>query len=175
MRTRSIIAIVGFLVFAVFSFSLKREMHGNNAPQLMIQRGMVAPDFQALDLNGQMVDLYETAKSNKIVGIVFWATWCDPCRVELNNIQKSYLGAKKTRGVEVLAVNLDPEQMPNFPFVRELPFPVLADPGQMIAKQFGIRSLPSTVLLDPNGTHRVLSSAEGEIGALFVAGTPGRR
>lgn len=166
--------MIGFLVFAVFSFSLKREMRGNTTPVLLIQRGMVAPDFQAPDLNGNTVGLYETAKNNKNVVIVFWATWCDPCRVELANIQKAYAGAKQTRKLEVLAVNLDPEQMPNFAFVKELPFPVLADPEQTIAKQFGVRNLPSTVLLDPNGTHRVLSAVEGGIGALFVVGGRGR-
>jgi len=169
MRTRSIIAIFGFLIFAVFSFSLKREMRGNNAPALMIQRGMVAPNFQALDMNGHMVDLYETANTNKIVAIVFWATWCDPCRLELANLHKIYLGLKKARGFELLAVNLDPQEIANFPFAKELPFPVLLDPGQTIAKQFGIRSLPSTVILDPNGTHRVLNSMEGPLGALFGA------
>jgi peroxiredoxin len=174
MRARPILAILGFAAFAFFSFSLKREMRNNSASTLMIQRGMVAPDFQALDLNGHTVDLYETVKANKIVDIIFWATWCDPCRVELANLQKMYPGAK-ARGLELLAVNLDPQEIPNFAFVKELPFPILLDPGQTIAKQFGIRSLPSTVILDPNGTHRVLNSMEGSLGALFVANMQTRR
>src|SRR5215469_9919478 len=111
MKTRSTLAIVGFAAFAFFSFSLKREMRGNNTSTLMIQRGMVAPNFQAFDMSGHLVDFYETARANKSVAVVFWATWCDPCRTELANLQRIYLGVKKARGIEVLAVNLDPQEI----------------------------------------------------------------
>src|SRR6266700_5801536 len=148
MRTRFVIGTFGFVLFAFFSFSLKREMRGNDASQLMLQRGMAAPDFQAADMNGSRVDLYEVAKANKAVVVTFWATWCDPCRVELANFEKMYPGKKKA-GMEFLAVNLDPPELQNFPFVKELPFPVLLDQGQTIAKRYGIRSLPSSVIVSP--------------------------
>jgi peroxiredoxin len=166
---------VAFAGFAFFSFSLKREMRANSTTTLIIQRGQVAPNFQATDMNGNTVDFYQTVKSNKAVGVIFWATWCDPCRVELANLQKMYLGVKKTRGMELLAVNLDPQEIPNFPFAKELSFPVLLDQGQTIAKQFGIRSLPSTVIVNSIDPPRVVISMEGSAAALYVANMQTRR
>jgi peroxiredoxin len=174
MNIRSIIAIVGFAAFAFFSFSLKREMRANAASAVMIQRGEVVPDFQAFDLSGNRVDLYETAKANKAVIVIFWATWCDPCRTELVNSQKMYLSLKKA-GREVLAVNLDPQEIPNFPFVKDLSFPVILDPGQAIAKKFGVRNLPSTVIVDSNAPPRAMISMEGSTAAFYVANMNARR
>ena len=174
MRTPSVVATIGFVVFAVFSFSLKREMRGSDASQLMIQRGMAAPDFQVSDMNGNRVDLHEIAKTHKFVVLMFWATWCEPCRVELANFEKMYPGRKK-EGMEFLAINLDPPEIQNFPFVKELPFPVLLDQGQRIAKLYGVRSLPSSVIVGSGATPRIQVSMEGSVGALNLARMFSRR
>jgi peroxiredoxin len=100
--------------------------------------------------------------------VTFWATWCDPCRVELANFDKMYPGKKKA-GMEFLAVNLDPPEIQNFPFVKELPFPVLLDQGQSIAKLYGVRSLPSSVIVGSGATPRVQTSMEGSTGSAYVA------
>jgi peroxiredoxin len=168
MRTRFVICTFGFVMFAFFSFSLKREMRSDGASQLMIQRGMVAPDFQATDMNGNRVDLYEIVKGHKAVLVTFWATWCDPCRVELANFEKMY-PSKKDAGMEFLAVNLDPSELQHFPFVNELPFPIVPDQEQRIVKLYGIRSLPSSVIVASGTPPRIQNSMEGSIGAESVA------
>jgi thiol-disulfide isomerase/thioredoxin len=169
MRICRVIAIIGFAAFAFFSFSLKREMRANVASTVMIQRAQVVPNFQAFDLGGNRVDLYETTKANnRGVIVIFWATWCDPCRAELTNLQKMYTSIKKARR-ELLAVNLDPQEIPNSPWVKELSFPVILDPGQAIAKKFGVRALPSTVIVDSNSPPRAMASMESSTAASFVA------
>lgn len=168
MRTSSVAATLGFVVFAFFSFSLKREMRGNDVQEVMLQRGMAAPDFQAADMNGGRVDLYEIAKTNKAVLVTFWATWCDPCRVELANFAKMYPGKKKA-GMEFLAINLDPPEIQNYPFVKELPFAVLLDQGQRIAKLYGVRSLPFSIIVGSGAEPRVEAAMEGSFGAAYVA------
>jgi peroxiredoxin len=160
MSAPSIIATFGFVAFALFSFSLKHEMRSNNASTLVIQRGMVAPDFDAIDMNGRRVNLYETKRGNDSVLLLFWATWCDPCRVELTSLEKLY-ASKKAAGIEFLAINLDPAELQNFPSIKQLPFPVLLDQGRTIAKLYGIRTLPSSVFIGPGAMPRVSMSMEG--------------
>jgi peroxiredoxin len=160
MRAPSFVATFGFVAFALFSFSLKHEMRSKNASALVIQRGMVAPDFDAIDMNGRRVNLYETKRGNDSVLLLFWATWCDPCRVELTSLEKMYAG-KKAAGVEFLAINLDPAELQNFPSIKQLPFPVLLDQGRTIAKLYGIRTLPSSLIVGPGAVPRVSMSMEG--------------
>src|SRR5678815_1511264 len=83
-----------FFGFAIFSVMLKLDLRAKVNSQLVLQRGMKAPSFQATDLNGNRVDFDEIARANKTVFITFWATWCDPCRTELQNLEKLYPGRK---------------------------------------------------------------------------------
>jgi peroxiredoxin len=63
--------------------------------------------------------------------------------------------------VEFLAINLDPAELQNFPSIKQLPFPVLLDQGRTIAKLYGIRTLPSSLIVGPGAVPRVSMSMEG--------------
>ena len=58
--------------------------------------GALAPDFTAENyVTGEKVRL--SAQQGKITVVMFWATWCAPCREELPNLEKlqRYLGKEK--------------------------------------------------------------------------------
>jgi thiol-disulfide isomerase/thioredoxin len=68
--------------------------------------GLGAPDVHFKDLDGKDVSLWEY--NGKVVLVNFWATWCDPCRVEipwLIDMQQKYAG----KGFTVLGVAMDEE------------------------------------------------------------------
>ena len=64
---------------------------------------MPAPDFILQDINGELVDLNNFKE--KTVLLVFWATWCPHCKVEipkLKDIYKNY----KDKDFDILAIRV---------------------------------------------------------------------
>lgn len=82
----------------------------------------------------------------------FWATWCGPCQAELpivNTIAQRY----KDRGLTVVGVNTSDEDGLAARFARRkgVGFPIVYDEGNSIAKQYGVTSLPTLILVSKTG------------------------
>jgi thiol-disulfide isomerase/thioredoxin len=88
----------------------------------------------------------------------FWASWCDPCRdllPLLDRVSKQY----RDRGVEVYAVAFDEDRAAVEAFLARTPvgFPILWDKGgALLAVKMEITRLPTTILLDRDGTVRAV-------------------
>ena len=115
--------------------------------------GQCAPDFTLTDLSGKSVKL--STFKNKVIFLNFWATWCEPCKIELPSMEKM-LG-KVRDDVVVLAVSIDSEgkkEIEKF-FGKDLPpFPVLLDPERKVAQQYGTFKVPETYIIDKQGRVR---------------------
>jgi peroxiredoxin len=110
-----------------------------------------APDFTLPDLEGRPVRLREFR--GKLVFVNFWATWCPPCRLEMPSMERLYQTFKPT-AFAMLAVSIDRQGVQAVkPFMEELQltFPALLDSKTEIARQYGLRGLPTTYLIDRNG------------------------
>jgi cytochrome c biogenesis protein CcmG/thiol:disulfide interchange protein DsbE len=87
----------------------------------------------------------------------FWASWCVPCRQEMPELAAAWQ-AHRSRGLEVLAVNLtDQERLKDVEaFVAEfaLPFPVLLDKRGRVRERYGLAALPATYFVDSLGVVR---------------------
>ena len=68
-----------------------------------IEEGKPAPAFTAKLLNGEN---FIAAGSNQVLLIHFWATWCEPCRKEMPDIEAFY-GKHRGDGFRVIAVSMD--------------------------------------------------------------------
>jgi peroxiredoxin len=110
----------------------------------------IAPPFEALTLAGNTLRLGDLR--GKIVLINFWATWCEPCKAEMPDLQAVYV-AYQARGLRVLGVNLDERKAEVDTWVKQLglTFDILMDDGQRIASLYQLRGQPSSYLVAPNG------------------------
>jgi peroxiredoxin len=110
-----------------------------------------APAFTLRALDGRPVQLREFR--GKLVLLNFWATWCAPCLHEMPSMERLYQTFKQTEFV-LLAVSMDRhgEEVAK-PFVDnlQLTFPVLLDRTSEVGRQYGVRGLPSTYLIAPDG------------------------
>lgn len=119
--------------------------------------GRPAPDFTLSTLTGQAVRLARY-QGRKAVIINFWATWCVPCREEMPTLERLYQQRKSV--LEVLGISLDAGGAANTArvrlFVRELSlsFPILLDPEFAVARQYRIRGIPSSFIVDRTGVVR---------------------
>lgn len=84
----------------------------------------------------------------------FWATWCPPCRAEMPDLQ-AYYDAHKDQGFTLLAVNEGETAGQARAFIEEggYTFPVILDEDGSIADHFGgLRGMPTTIVLNPDGS-----------------------
>jgi len=108
-------------------------------------------DFELEDLDGENIKL--SSFRGKMVFLNFWATWCGPCRVEMPSMQRIYDKLKK-KGFVILAVNLreDRKLVKDFMDQYGLDFPVLLDKTGRVGAIYGARSIPTTYLINRDGS-----------------------
>jgi peroxiredoxin len=94
----------------------------------------------------------------RAVFINFWATWCAPCREEMPAMERLWR-RHRHRAFTMVGVSLDGDPQAVPPFVREhgLTFPIALDPRLTTANAYGIRALPTTVLVARDGTVAALA------------------
>lgn len=110
-----------------------------------------APDFALPTLDGDTFRLSE--HRGKVVVLNFWATWCAPCRHEIPDfiaLQRELGDA----GVQFAGVSLDEEGFDIVrPYAEEMGinYPIVHDDGEVATQYGGIRVVPTTFLIGPEG------------------------
>ena len=112
-----------------------------------------APDFTLSSSTKQNIRLAELR--GQVVMVNFWATWCNPCRTEIPELQKLYAQYKDI-GFTILGVNIDNNKEKAKKMSRDLgaKFPILFDNTQKVSKLYSIKAMPLTVLIDRDGKIR---------------------
>jgi len=88
----------------------------------------------------------------KVIYLDFWASWCVPCRKSfpwMNQLQQKH----EDKDLVIVAINLDKKKSLADAFLLENPanFNIVYDPKGQLAKKFGIKGMPSSVIFDRNG------------------------
>lgn len=104
-------------------------------------------------VDGRAVDI--SAYSGKIVLVHYWATWCEPCKQDLDLI-KDLQAKYGKQGFSPIGVNLDSDarEMSTFLRTKVLPWPQVFEPGGLegrLANEMGILTLPTMLLIDREG------------------------
>ncbi len=109
-----------------------------------------APRFSLPDLDGERVD-WKRFEGRPVI-VNFWATWCPPCRAELPAMNRAWRILEK-EGVAMVAINVGEDADTVFTFTGDYPidFPVLLDEEGVVVKEWGVRALPTTYVVDGAG------------------------
>jgi thiol-disulfide isomerase/thioredoxin len=114
--------------------------------------------------SGSMTDLQGSewrlpALRGRAVLLNFWASWCEPCKEEMPSLQA--LADRHADRLVVLTINLkeSPEAIARFVHSSGLRLPVVRDADGSLARAWGVRIYPSTVLIESKG--RVRSVVRG--------------
>ncbi|HEU4365836.1 MAG TPA: redoxin domain-containing protein [Candidatus Krumholzibacteria bacterium] len=118
-------------------------------PERSKQAGGPAASFTLADLAGKQVSLAE--HKGKVVLLDFWATWCGPCRIELPHVDKLNRDLAD-KGLVVLAITAESrEQASAYLEKNKLGLRCLIDAGGKVNESYGIRAIPTVVVIDRNG------------------------
>jgi tetratricopeptide (TPR) repeat protein len=120
--------------------------------------GTTAPDITLKNTDGADISLETLYNDNKIVLIVFWATWSPRSVQELKDLQTFY-DSYKEKGVEIFAINVENEDMSGEDVAKiksliqemGLKFNVVLDEGLSNFRGYGVVAIPSTAIIAHGG------------------------
>lgn len=139
---------------------LQASTHGLGDGLTVTYKSPAAPRLRLEALNGDVVDLATMA--GRVVVVNFWATWCPPCIEELPSMQRLW-DQTHADGLDILAVNVGEPPDAIRAFLREfeptLAFPILLDREGEAFRDWRIRGLPKTFVVNKRG--RIIYEAEG--------------
>lgn len=118
-------------------------------------------DFSLPDLSG--ADVAISGYRGKVVLLNFWATWCPTCVVEMPSMEKLHLKLKdKNFALVTVSIQDSALQVKRFFLMNKLTFTALLDLSGKTVPVFGIREIPTTLILDKTGkvVGRVIGSRE---------------
>jgi peroxiredoxin len=158
-----------FAGFAVFGVVVKNELRNERSPLEALQLTQPMPDFTLTDRTGAHVTFSQVLKENSVVVINFWASWCGPCRLEMPGFEKEY-AAKHGQGFALLGINEDekPQDMNDYLAKKPVTFPILLDADNALMKKFGVRSLPTTIIVGKDGRIRMVTEGVQEYFNIMV-------
>jgi len=150
------LTIIGLLGAHLAPAELRREVAIASAGDLSAQLAEgVAPDFEVTLHDGKKLRLSDL--QGKVVFVNFWATWCEPCRKEIPDLEKL---TKEMEGLPfaILAVSSDEsfDDIKRLFGERDSRMIIGLDPGgQAIASRYGTEKLPETYVVDQSGRLRL--------------------
>jgi peroxiredoxin len=152
IQRRIIFSLILLLGFVWILASADRTGSSTSGEIPAPQKGFLAPDFELKTPQAETVKLSDLRGQAVLVNL--WATWCPPCRAEMQTIENVY-NAYKDQGFTVLAVNMTYQDNPLeiMPFVdgQGLTYPILLDETGVMANAYQLKSLPSSYFIDRDG------------------------
>ena len=118
--------------------------------------GQQAKDFKLEPAGGGKAVSLSQLKGKPVL-IIFWATWCMPCRREVPQLKELY-NKYSPKGLQVISVGIPYRQtrqaLAEFKTKNELPYEVLWDADNKASEAYQVSAVPTNVLLDAEGVVR---------------------
>ncbi|MFT4969558.1 MAG: cytochrome c biogenesis protein CcmG/thiol:disulfide interchange protein DsbE [Chitinophagales bacterium] len=143
-----LIAITFLLIIG--SFSLQAQ---GGAKEVFSDKRL--PSLSLNDMNGKKVNVEDYGKNGKITVLSFWATWCSPCKKELNSISELYEFWQDDYDMELVAISIDDvrniSKVKTYVDGQAWDYEVLLDTNEDLKRMMNFQTVPYTVLINKEG------------------------
>ena len=110
------------------------------------------PSVDVKTINGKSININSIENNEMPIVINFWATWCKPCKKELNNIAEVYDEWQDETGVKIIAISIDDTRSMSkvAPYVNSVgwEYEVYLDSNGDLKRAMGVSTVPHTFLLN---------------------------
>jgi len=141
--------IILLLLVPVFAFSQTKTL----GEKILGEKTL--PSIVLNDASGKPVNVGDYSKNEQVTVVSFWATWCVPCKKELNNISELYDDWKDKYNVKIVTVSIDDSRSSTkvkpYADSQRWQFDLLLDPNQDLKRELNIQTVPFTALLNKQG------------------------
>ena len=145
MKKISLLLVFAVGIVGAFSFmKSSNEEVGKKMPSVLLE-----------DIDGNQINSADLSNDGNPIVISFWATWCKPCRLELNTISDEYEDLQEETGVKLIAVSIDDER--NKSKVRPVvdasgwEYDIWLDTNSDLKRAMGVNYPPQTFIIDGSG------------------------
>lgn len=125
--------------------------------------GKEANNFKLKDLEDNEISL-QNLKGSAVI-LVFFATWCGPCKLELEKIKEGEIHLNNYNVKLYLVSNEEKDKVLKFMEENGFSFNVLFDKEGKVSKAFNVKYIPKTVIIDEKG--KIIFSKVGAIESIF--------
>ncbi|RHW36053.1 thiol-disulfide oxidoreductase ResA [Neobacillus notoginsengisoli] len=148
MKKTNVIIVIILLISVIFAI-YKNTIDKNESQKASVN--FQAPNFNLKTLDGNVLELKKLR--GKAVLINFWATWCEPCKKEMPDIQEAY-NQYKDQNFEIIGVGFQESEISINNFIQNyhLSFPVVIDKSGEVINAYSVRFVPTSVFIDSEGT-----------------------
>ncbi len=149
--TKRMFLILSLSTFVMFLVTLSFNNVVFAETNTGIDVGQKASTFQLLTIDDKELEL-ESFRKDKVVLMVFSATWCPACRHEIP-LLKEYYNEFKDDGLEVLNIDIQESKKKVSSFVgkNKINYPVILDSTAAVAMLYKVRGIPLNIILDKDG------------------------
>jgi len=122
---------------------------------VLVAQQKTIPSVKLETLDGKSFNTSAIENDGNPTIISFWATWCKPCKEELNNIADEYDDWMDETGVKLVAISIDDQRSATRvkPYVNSVgwDYQILLDKNSDFKRAMGVQNVPHTFLLDGKG------------------------
>ena len=123
------------------------------------------PSIKVGTLDGNSINIQEIENEGNPIVINFWATWCKPCKKELNNISEIYEEWQDETNVKLVAISIDDSRSMSKvgPYINasDWEYDIFLDPNGELKRAMGVSTVPHTFLL--NGKKEIVWQHRGYV------------
>ncbi len=129
--------ILSLVVFLTFSLGLSAQAS--------------LPEVNVKTLDGQTTAISSQTQADGLTILCFWATWCAPCKKELDAISDLYPDWEEDYNVKLLAISTDDaralSKVKPMVLEKDWPFTVLTDSNQELMRALQFQTVPQTFII----------------------------